>query len=137
MAQANSFVGLALVVDEKRELDAGLIAEEFRVAGIAQSNNSKMCAFLFEFFFECAQLRDMLAAKNSTIVAQEDQDGWPALPQRSQAGRLAFRIRERNSGEFAAIGLSHAGHFPGREPDCQAASWIADVFMANARLRKI
>jgi hypothetical protein len=121
VAQANSFVGLALVVDEKRELDAGLIAEEFRVAGIAQSNNSKMCAFLFEFFFECAQLRDMLAAKNSTIVTQEDQDGWSALPQRAQAGCLAVGIGQGNSSQLAAVGLSHAGHSLGRTAGCQAA----------------
>ena len=81
MAQADSFVGLAFVVDEKRELDTRFLAKEFRIAGIAQSNNSETCAFLLEFFFECAQLRDMLAAKNSTIVAQKDQDGRPTFPQ--------------------------------------------------------
>ena len=81
VAQAYSFVGLAFVVDEKRELDTRFLAKEFRIAGIAQSHNSETCAFLLEFFFECAQLRDMLAAKNSTIVAQKDQDGRPTLPQ--------------------------------------------------------
>ena len=114
VAQADSFVGLAFVVDEKRELDTRFLAKEFRIAGIAQSHNSETCAFLLEFFFGCAQLRNMLAAKNSTIVAQEHQDSRAALPKRAQARRLAFRIRERNSGEFAAIGLSHAGHSLGR-----------------------
>jgi len=113
VAQPDSFVGLALVVDEKRELDTRFLAKEFRIAGIAQSNNSEMCAFLFEFFFECAQLRDMLAAKNSTVVAQKNQDRWSALPQRTQAGCLAFGIGQRNSSQLAAVGLSHAGHSPG------------------------
>lgn len=72
-----------------------------------------MCAFLFEFFFECAQLRDMLAAKNSTIVAQKDQDGWFTLPQRAQARCLAFRVGQRNSSQLAAVSLSHAGHSRG------------------------
>jgi hypothetical protein len=137
VAQANSFVGLALVVDEKRELDAGFIAEEFRVAGIAQSNNSNVCAFLFEFFFKCAQLRDMLAAKNSPIVAQKDQDGWSALPQRAQARRLAFGIGQRNSGKLAAIGLGHAGHSLGWTTGCQAAFLNCGCIKHHDRVCKI
>ena len=80
VAQADSFVGLAFVVDEKRELDAGFVAEEPGIADVTQPDGRNVCAFLFELFFECAQLRDMLAAKNSTVVAQKDQDGWSALP---------------------------------------------------------
>jgi len=92
VTQADSFVGLAFVVDEKRELDAGFIAEELGIADVPEPDGRNVCAFLFEFFFECAQLRDMLATKNSTVVAQKDQDGWSTLPQRTQAGCLAFGI---------------------------------------------
>jgi hypothetical protein len=80
-----------------------------------------MCASFFEFFFECAQLRDMLAAKNSTVVTQEDQDGWSAFPQRTQARCLAFGIGQRNPSEFAAIALSHAGHSPASRVACQVS----------------
>ena len=122
VAQADSFICHALFVDQERELDAGFVAEEPGIAHVTQPDGRNVRAFLFEFFFECAQLRDMLAAKNSTIVAQEDKDGWSALPQRAQAGCLAFGIGQRDSGEFAAIGLSHAGHsLAGRAP-CQASS---------------
>jgi hypothetical protein len=38
-------------------------------------------AFLLELFFEFAQLRDMLSAEDSTIVAKEHQHGRSALPQ--------------------------------------------------------
>jgi hypothetical protein len=110
VAQANSFICHAFFVDQERELDPGFIAEEPGIAHVAQPDGRNVCAFLFEFFFECAQLRDMLAAKNSTVVAQKDQDSEPALPQRAQAGCLAFGIGQHNSGELAAIGLSHAGH---------------------------
>jgi hypothetical protein len=110
VAQANSFICHALFVDQERELDTGFFAEKPGIAHVAQPDGRNVCAFLFEFFFECAQLRDMLAAKNSTVVAQKDQDGWSALPQRTQAGCLALGIGQRNSGKFAAIGLSHAGH---------------------------
>jgi hypothetical protein len=121
VAQADSFICHALFVDQERELDAGFIAEEPGIADVTQPDGRNVCAFLFEFFFECAQLRDMLAAKNSTIVTQEDQDGWSALPQRAQAGCLAFGIGQRNSSQLAAVGLSHAGHSLGRTAGCQAA----------------
>jgi hypothetical protein len=121
VAQANCFVGLALVVDEKRELDAGFIAEEPGIADVTQPDGRNVCAFLFEFFFKCAQLRDMLAAKNSTVVAQENQYGWSALPQRAQARCLAFGIWQRNSSEFAAVGLSHAGHSLASRVACQVS----------------
>ena len=120
VAQADSFICHALFVDQERELDAGFIAEEPGIAHVAQPDGRNVRAFLFEFFFECAQLRDMLPAKNSTVVAQEDHDSGSALPQRAQAGCLAFRIRQRDSGEFAAIGLSHAGHSLAGRVRCQA-----------------
>ena len=40
VAQANSFIGFAFVVDEKRKLDAGFFAEEPGVTWIAQTNHS-------------------------------------------------------------------------------------------------
>lgn len=123
VAQADSFICHALFVDQEREPDAGFIAEEPGIAHVAQPNGRDVRAFLFEFFFECAQLRDMLAAKNSTVVAQKDQDSGAALPQRTKAGCLAFRIGQRNSGELAAIGLSHAGHSLAGRALCQA-SWV-------------
>jgi hypothetical protein len=52
----------------------------------------------------------MLSAKDSTIMPDKDQDGRPLFPQRAQARGLAFRIRECDIGEFAAIGFGHAGH---------------------------
>lgn len=81
VAQANSFVGFALVVDQEGELDTSFFAKEFGVARVAQSNGGEMRALLLELFFECAQLRDMLSAEDSTIVAKEHQHGWSALPQ--------------------------------------------------------
>jgi hypothetical protein len=68
VAQSNSFICQTLFVDQKREVYARLIAEEPRVANVAQPDGGNSCAFLLEFFFVCAQLRDMLAAKNSTVV---------------------------------------------------------------------
>lgn len=81
MTQSHSFVRQALVVDQEGELYAGLVTKEPRVAHVAQANHGKARAFLLELCFEFAQLRDVLSAEDSAVVAQENQHGWPALPQ--------------------------------------------------------
>lgn len=73
VAQTHGLVGLALFVDQERELDTGLLAEETGIARVAQANHGNVRAFLLEGRFEFAQLRDVFAAENSTIVAKEDQ----------------------------------------------------------------
>lgn len=102
LAQPNSFVGFAFVVDEKRELDAGFLAEKPGIAGIAQANRGKTGAFFLELGFKFAQLRDVLSAEDSTVMAQKDQYGRPRLPKRSKARRLAVGVRECESGQLAA-----------------------------------
>jgi hypothetical protein len=81
VAQADGLVGFAFVVDQQWELDSGFFTEESGVAGIAQSDSSQAGAFPHEFFFEFAQLRDMLSAEDSTVVAKKHQHGRSALPQ--------------------------------------------------------
>ena len=80
MAQPNGFIGLAFVIDQQRKLDAGFFAEKPGIGGIAQSDYSEMSAFFLELGFEFAQLRDMLSAEDSTVVAKEDHYGRPTLP---------------------------------------------------------
>lgn len=80
VAQADGFVSFALFVDQERELDAGLLAEEAGVARIAQADHGQLSALLAKLFFEFAQLRDVLAAENSTVVTKEDQHRGAVLP---------------------------------------------------------
>lgn len=93
VAQPDSFVGHTLVVDQKREVDAGFFAKEPRIAHVAQPNHGQMSAFAMELCFEFAQLRDMLAAEDSTVVAKKDQDGRAVLPQRTKPRRIAIGVR--------------------------------------------
>lgn len=65
-------IGLALVVDQQGEGDAGLFAKVARVADIAQADSDKLGAFLPELLLVLAQLRDMLTAENSTVVTEKD-----------------------------------------------------------------
>ena len=80
VAQAHSFICFAFVIDKKWELDAGFLAEEPGIAGIAQANYGQMRAFLLELSFEFAQLRDMLSAEDSTVMPKEDHHGGTAFP---------------------------------------------------------
>jgi hypothetical protein len=54
-----------------------------------------------------AQLRDVLAAENSTVVTQEHYDRGLLLPQRTEADGLAVAIRETDVGERCAEGIGH------------------------------
>ena len=78
--QSQRFIGLAFVIDEKRELDAGFLAEEFGITGVAQADDSQMSAFTHELGFKFAQLRDVLSAENSTVMPKEDHHGRSTLP---------------------------------------------------------
>lgn len=80
VAQANGFIGFALVIDQKRELDSSFLAEELGIARIPQSNHGQMRAFLLELGFKFAQLRDVLSAEDSTVVPKEDHNGRSRFP---------------------------------------------------------
>jgi hypothetical protein len=92
MAQPDSFVGFAFVIDQEWKVDTGFLAEELGIAGIAQSNHGKACAFSLELGFKFAQLRDVLSAEDSTVMTKKDQHGRPTLPQGAEPHRVAVGI---------------------------------------------
>jgi hypothetical protein len=93
VAQPNRLVRFAFVIDQKREPDAGFLAEELGIAGIAQADHGQMRAFFLELSFKFAQLRDVLSAEDSTVMPKKDHHGRPAFPQRSEPRRLAVGVR--------------------------------------------
>jgi hypothetical protein len=121
VAQPHGLVGFALFVDQKQELDAGLFAEEAGVAGVAQAHHGDVRALLPERRFKFAQLRDMLSAKNSTVMAKEDKHRRRVFPERTQARGFAFGIGERDARQLAAERFRHAGHSPVGDRGCQGA----------------
>ena len=102
MTQADSFVGFAFVIDQEWKVDTGFLAEKPGIAGIAQSNNSEVSAFLLELGFKFAQLRDVLSAEDSTVMTKKDQHGRSTLPQGSETSRLAIGVWQCYSGQLAA-----------------------------------
>jgi hypothetical protein len=109
-------VGFAALVDQQREVDSGLLTEGFCILRIAQAYGSQMRSFAAELRFKLAQLRNVLAAEDSTIMTQEDQHHGMLGPQRAQANRMAIAIGQGNVGQPAAIGLVHGSHFNASKP---------------------
>ncbi len=54
-----------------------------------------------------AQLRDVLAAEDSTVVPQEDQDRGLVLPKRAEPDLAASGVRKHDAGQGFA---ERAGH---------------------------
>jgi hypothetical protein len=80
VAQAGGTVRLALLIDQKGKRDAGFLPEQSRVVSVAESDGRQVGAALAEGLLMFAQLRDVLAAKDSTIVAEEDHHGGLPFP---------------------------------------------------------
>jgi hypothetical protein len=57
-----------------------------------------------------AQLRDVLAAENSAVVAKKNNHCRGLRPKRAKAGGTAIDVGQRDSRQFAAEGLCHAAH---------------------------
>jgi hypothetical protein len=81
VAQLNGAVGLAFFVDQQREGNAGLFAEVAGVTDVAQSNGGKLRALGLNGLLVFAQLRDVLTAEDSAVMAEKDKDGRAAGPQ--------------------------------------------------------
>jgi hypothetical protein len=94
--QSRGLVGSAIGIDEQRKFDAGFFAEEAGIAHVAQANGGQTGSGLAEFLFVAAQLRDVLAAEDSTVVAQEDNDRGIFLPERAEADIVASRFGQDN-----------------------------------------
>ena len=71
-AKSNRAIGGALFVDEKREGDARLFAKKTSIGPVAESDGGQARSAVEEGLLVFAQLRDVLAAENSAVVAEED-----------------------------------------------------------------
>jgi hypothetical protein len=79
-AQVSDGISLALFVDQQGKRDSRFFAENSCIVSVAKADGGKRSAFVPEGLFVFAQLRGVLAAKNSAIVAKKNDDGRPALP---------------------------------------------------------
>jgi hypothetical protein len=90
--EVGDFVGLAMLVDEQGEVDACFLLEDSGVGWLV-----------------FAQLRDVLAAKDSAVVAEEDKDGGIGFPEGAEADGFADGVGERDICKLLAEGYEHDG----------------------------
>jgi hypothetical protein len=85
-------ISLARFVDQKRKGDARFFTEDARVTTIAQSDRGKSGSSVPEGLLVFAQLRDMLAAKDSSVVPEKNKNSGLAGPQRAKTNLLPIAI---------------------------------------------
>lgn len=100
-AEARGLIGLALVVNQERELDSRFLTKHPSVVGVAQADDSQRSTFVPEGLLVFAQLRDVFTAKNSSIVAEKDEHGGATGPQRPKPNFLAIRVGKHDFREPA------------------------------------
>ena len=109
-AEVGEFVGLAVLVDEEGEVDAGFLLEEAGVIWVAQANGRKGGALFAEGLLMFAQLRNVLAAEDSAVVAEENEHGGMRFPKRAEADGFAEGVGKRYVGETSTEGIGHDAH---------------------------
>jgi hypothetical protein len=108
--EVGDFVGLAMLVDEKGEVDSGFLLEKAGVVCIAEADGGERGVLFAEGLLVFAQLRDVLAAKDSAVMAEEDEDDGTRFPERAETNGLAEGVGEDDAGESLAEGFGHDGH---------------------------
>jgi hypothetical protein len=93
IAKFRHAISLPLLVDQERKRDPRLLTKQPRIVPVAQSDGRQGGSFVPESLLVFAQLRDMLAAKDSSIMPQKNDHARLAGPQRSQPRLLAIGIR--------------------------------------------
>jgi hypothetical protein len=108
-AESGGTVGAAFLVDQQGKRDAGFLAEDARIITISQSDGGQVGSLVSEGLLAFAQLRDVLAAENSSIVPKEDDYGRRQGPKRAESNFAAVGIGEHDLRQFAAKRLLHDG----------------------------
>ena len=85
-------IGRAMLVDQQRKVDSGLLAKGLRILRIAQAYGGQMCSFIAQRRLKFAQLRNLLEAEDSTIMTQEDQHHGMLGPQPAETNGMAIAI---------------------------------------------
>jgi hypothetical protein len=108
--QVGDCVGLALFIDEQGKVNSRFFPENTRIIAVAQADGCQGSTFVEEGLLVFAQLRDVLAAENSAVVAKKNDDSRLALPQRSQSNFLAKSVGKNDVCEALAESFLHDQH---------------------------
>ena len=80
LLQLRRAIGFTISIDQEWECDSRLLAEGTGIVHITQPYGREIRALGLKFLLVFAQLRDVLAAEDSTIVPQKHDDRRPLRP---------------------------------------------------------
>jgi hypothetical protein len=95
--QSCDFICFSLFINEQGKLDAGFFLKNSRIVAVPQADCCQGRTLLEKELLVFAQLRDVLAAENSSIVPKKHHDGGSMLPQSPQANLISTGVRENNA----------------------------------------
>lgn len=107
--QSDGLVGDAVGVDQKREFDTRLLAKGAGVGSSPETDGGDRRSSLANLLLVVTQLRDMLAAENSPVVAQEYDHDRGVVPEASELGFVTVGIRKAEARQGVAVGFCHDG----------------------------
>jgi len=105
--QIGDLIGAPVLVDQQRKADTGIFSKHARVIAIAQPDRRQVYSFRPKPALIFAQLRDVLAAENSTVMAQKHDRGRLFFPQRSEPDLEPVRVRQFDRGKRLAERVRH------------------------------
>jgi hypothetical protein len=108
--ETHSTIRLPLGINQKGEGDSSLMAKDLGVVCVAQADGGQPSAFIAKCRFVIAQLRDVLTAEDSPVVAKEGDHCGVGGPQRTESDRPSFRVGQDNSRELLTYRLRHGLH---------------------------
>jgi hypothetical protein len=100
-------IGFAIGVDKQRKRDPGFVSKQSGIVQVPEADRGKGGSCFSEPGFVFAQLRDVLAAKDSTIMPQEHNDRRRVLPERAEADVAARSFRQHKIRKPGAEGVRH------------------------------
>ena len=105
--QFRSLIHDSICIDKQRERDTRLFAKQTSVIHVAEPDRRKRGPGLTELTLMLAQLRDVFATENSSVVPQEDNHRATLLPQRAQADFSASGFGQHNIRDLRTERLRH------------------------------
>jgi hypothetical protein len=95
-AESRYSIDPALLVDQQRKGDSGLLAKHAGIMTVTQSDGGQRGSFAAESLLAFAQLRDMFAAKDSSIMPKEYDHSGTIGPKCSEPNFPPIDIRKHD-----------------------------------------
>jgi NAD(P)-dependent dehydrogenase (short-subunit alcohol dehydrogenase family) len=113
--QSNGAIRFAFFIDQQREGNSGVFPEMAGVSEVTEADRDKLGPFVRESLLVFAQLRDVLPAEDSPVMAKENNDCRRVGPQGTKRNRPAIRIRQSQTSKPAGERFRHGGHSQARQ----------------------